>query len=107
LTHYRTAKQHDGFQPHPALEALAQKARSAGPDLRVIEGSAAAANVIDFDPTPEDRIGFKDIAGMETLKKILRLQIIEPFVNPGIFTRFKKKAGGGILLYGPPGAAKP
>jgi SpoVK/Ycf46/Vps4 family AAA+-type ATPase len=47
-----------------------------------------------------------DVVGMEQLKKTLRLQIIEPFRNPGVFQRFRKKSGGGVMLYGPPGCGK-
>jgi transitional endoplasmic reticulum ATPase len=57
----------------------------------------------------EDRIqhtGFNQIAGMEELKKTLTLKIIEPFRNPEIFKKYGKKAGGGVLLYGPPGCGK-
>ncbi len=49
---------------------------------------------------------FTDIAGMDALKKTLRLRIIEPFQRPELFTRFRKSAGGGVLLYGPPGCGK-
>jgi len=53
-----------------------------------------------------DKTRFMHIAGMDDLKKSIRLQIIEPFLNPGLFAKFRKKAGGGILLYGPPGCGK-
>lgn len=43
---------------------------------------------------------------MDVLKKTLRLQIIEPFLKPRLFQRFRKSAGGGVLLYGPPGCGK-
>lgn len=53
-----------------------------------------------------DKRRFSDIVGMNELKKLLRVRIIEPFVNPGLFARFKKNSGGGVLLYGPPGCGK-
>ena len=31
---------------------------------------------------------------------------LAPFQKPSLFQRFKKKVGGGILLYGPPGCGK-
>lgn len=43
---------------------------------------------------------------MDELKQSLRLPIIEPFLKPGLFARFRKTAGGGVLLYGPPGCGK-
>jgi transitional endoplasmic reticulum ATPase len=51
-------------------------------------------------------VRFSSIIGMEELKKSIRLKIIEPFLNPGLFARFRSNAGGGILLYGPPGCGK-
>lgn len=55
---------------------------------------------------PHSTLTFSEIAGMEALKKNLRLRIIEPFLHPGLYARFKKSAGGGVLLYGPPGCGK-
>ena len=52
------------------------------------------------------KIGFDDIGGLEKVKKRIRRRIIEPFKNDGLFKAFKRKAGGGVLLYGPPGCGK-
>jgi SpoVK/Ycf46/Vps4 family AAA+-type ATPase len=61
-----------------------------------------------FNAIPPDRIGisFDDIGGMEELKQQARMKIIMPFKNPQLFKKFGKSAGGGILLYGPPGCGK-
>jgi SpoVK/Ycf46/Vps4 family AAA+-type ATPase len=76
--------------------------------LRVLAGGrdeeAPAARILSF--TPSERVTFSSIVGMDELKKVLRLRIIEPFVRPGLFERFRKKSGGGVLLYGPPGCGK-
>jgi transitional endoplasmic reticulum ATPase len=53
-----------------------------------------------------DKIRFIDIAGMAEIKKVIKRRIIDPFINPSLFDRFKRKAGGGVLLYGPPGCGK-
>ena len=52
------------------------------------------------------RITFNDIGGMEDVIERIRMNIIYPFKNPEIFQKFKKKSGGGILMYGPPGCGK-
>ncbi len=106
VKNYNIAKKLENFQPNPELEALVLKAKKTGPDLKVIAGSTDVADVIDLRPGDVNKVAFSDIAGMNSLKKILRMHIIEPFLRPGIFARFKKKAGGGILLYGPPGCGK-
>lgn len=67
-------------------------------------GAAQIGKVLSIHRSQTVR--FADIAGMEALKKTLRIRIIEPFLRPGLFERFKKKAGGGVLLYGPPGCGK-
>ncbi len=49
---------------------------------------------------------FSDVGGMEKIKKEISLKIIQPLKNPDLYKAFGKKAGGGILLYGPPGCGK-
>lgn len=51
-------------------------------------------------------ISFKDVGGMEEVKEQIRLKIIMPMAHPELFTAYGKKAGGGILMYGPPGCGK-
>jgi SpoVK/Ycf46/Vps4 family AAA+-type ATPase len=103
---YRSALDQDGFEPDAELDRLLQKARPAGgPELRVISGGLSAA-VIPLKPVAEENVRFSSIIGMTELKKTLRLQIIEPYLRPGIFAKFRKKTGGGIILYGPPGCGK-
>lgn len=51
-------------------------------------------------------IDFSDIGGMEELKERIQMSIIHPFKNKELFAKFKKKTGGGILMYGPPGCGK-
>lgn len=51
-------------------------------------------------------ISFKDVGGMEKLKEEIRLKIIYPLTHRELFEAYGKKAGGGILLYGPPGCGK-
>lgn len=61
---------------------------------------------IKADDAENTSITFEDVGGLEELKDTIRMKIIKPFINPGLFSRFKKKVGGGILLYGPPGCGK-
>lgn len=60
----------------------------------------------DSSSKQEDHITFKDVAGLSNLKKTIEMKIISPFYNQGLFSKFRKKAGGGVLLYGPPGCGK-
>ncbi len=54
----------------------------------------------------EDRITFSDVGGLEAVKHQIHKKIILPFQKPSLYKRFRKKVGGGILLYGPPGCGK-
>lgn len=51
-------------------------------------------------------IDFSKVGGMEEVKDEIRMKIIQPLKNPELFKAYGKKAGGGILMYGPPGCGK-
>lgn len=115
---------HKAVDQSPALEDLDLKAALGA---RVYEpkepaGDGAAGNVtrlkvISTDDTDDSELGrllhpetrpvsFKDVGGLEEVKRQIEKRIILPFQKPSLFERFKKKVGGGILLYGPPGCGK-
>jgi len=52
------------------------------------------------------KINFSQVAGMESMKKIILKYIVWPFKNPQLAEKYGMKAGGGVLLYGPPGCGK-
>ena len=52
------------------------------------------------------RLSFADVGGMESLKEEIRLKIIYPLTHPDLYRAYGKAAGGGILMYGPPGCGK-
>ncbi len=54
----------------------------------------------------KSEVTFKDVGGLENIKREINLKIIKPLENPEIYKKFGKKIGGGILLYGPPGCGK-
>jgi transitional endoplasmic reticulum ATPase len=56
--------------------------------------------------TINNSILFADVAGMEQVKDAIRTDIIYPYQHPEIYKQYNKIAGGGILLYGPPGCGK-
>ncbi len=65
----------------------------------------------DAPPRPGDTVTeierpvlrFADVGGMEDLKDQIRMKIIHPQAHAEIFAAYGKAAGGGVLLYGPPG----
>lgn len=106
MTTYARARTLQGFEPVEPLESLSAGAqRSHGPHLQVVGGDAGA-KVVPIQQVSEEKLRFSSIVGMEALKKTIRLKIIEPYLNPSLFERFRASTGGGILLYGPPGCGK-
>ncbi len=52
------------------------------------------------------RVTLADVAGLEDVKRQIRLRILAPFQKPEIYDAFGRSGGGGLLLYGPPGCGK-
>jgi SpoVK/Ycf46/Vps4 family AAA+-type ATPase len=76
---------------------------------------AAPSNVVSLRPAAAEplkplvmgeAVSFADIGGLEPVKDQVRRKIIKPFQTPGLFQAFKRKSGGGVLMYGPPGCGK-
>ena len=58
----------------------------------------------DWDSLPI--IDFDDIAGLESVKDVVRTKVLLPLEHPEAFEGYVKKNGGGLFLYGPPGTGK-
>ncbi len=52
------------------------------------------------------KIRLSDVAGLDDVKRELRLRVIAPSQQPEVYQAFGREAGGGVLLYGPPGCGK-
>jgi AAA+ superfamily predicted ATPase len=67
---------------------------------------AVTAYELDLEFRVKADVKFADLGGMEEVKENIRMKIIHPLKNPELFAAYGKKAGGGVLLYGPPGCGK-
>ena len=85
---------------HPSDSAEETRER-----LRVIE-KPDPAEVVNLDRYRAETTDFSDVVGLEDIKKQVSKKIILPFQKPSLFARFRKKIGGGVLLFGPPGCGK-
>jgi transitional endoplasmic reticulum ATPase len=91
-------------------ELAAQLGMNADESSDVSEGRQRAG----WDETPPDpdnkiervKTTFADVGGMDALKEEIRLKIIYPLQHADLYAAYGKSAGGGILLYGPPGCGK-
>ncbi|WP_068921566.1 ATP-binding protein [Planobispora rosea] len=100
---YRDAVSRDPAVSDPEL------AVRLGPPQPVPEAPARPA------PAPSGETGveavrspvtFADVAGMDAVKEALRIKLLLPVQQPELFAAFGKRAGGGVMMYGPPGAGK-
>lgn len=71
---------------------------------RMREGDAGISPIREAVERPQ--VTFTDVGGMEALKEEIRLKIIYPIQHAEMYKAYGKSAGGGILLYGPPGCGK-
>ncbi|MGD8398522.1 MAG: AAA family ATPase [Anaerolineae bacterium] len=67
---------------------------------------AQALDGAEILSTERPPVRFEDVGGLEVVKEQVRLTIIYPFQRPEVYAAYGKQAGGGILLYGPPGCGK-
>ena len=111
---YRLAVQKNPTLEDEKLAALlrsrepeAVKARPGAPRLRVVANDdtdkSAVAKLVQAEAP---RLAFKDVGGLSEVKSEIHRRIVLPFQKPSLFERFRKRAGGGVLLYGPPGCGK-
>ena len=52
------------------------------------------------------RVTFAEVGGLDDVKQAIRRTIILPFREPELYERYGRRAGGGALLFGPPGCGK-
>jgi transitional endoplasmic reticulum ATPase len=99
---YRRAVALDAELADPELTDLLVAPEDAGERLEQ-ESPRPSGEPVDPDRTI---VTFADVGGMEDVKEEIRLKIIHPFQHPELYAAYGKRAGGGVLLYGPPGCGK-
>lgn len=78
-----------------------------------IEINSAPQSMTKIQPTsnkptssPKCGNGFDDVAGMDSIKDLMKRKIINVLKNPERAEKFKIQIPNGMLLYGPPGCGK-
>ena len=70
------------------------------------ENSYGDDSDIEIEFEEQTGANFQNVGGMEAVKEDIRMKILYPMENRELFEAYGKKAGGGVLLYGPPGCGK-
>ena len=78
------------------LSGVMRVAQTAGPD--------GTAQPVEFDSSPT--VTFADVGGLDDVKKAIHRTIILPYQRPDLYEKYGRSAGGGVLLFGPPGCGK-
>src|SRR5262245_39929183 len=112
-TAYASAVAENPTLEDKALSALVQArvpdavADAGRPRLRVISNDDTDDEDVDRLLAPaQPNVKFDDVGGLADIKREIHKRIILPFQKPSLFARFRKRAGGGILMFGPPGCGK-
>ena len=70
------------------------------------EDLRARREVGDVVDPEKDRVTFADVGGLADAKQAVHRTIILPFQRPDLYEQYGRRAGGGVMLYGPPGCGK-
>jgi ATP-dependent 26S proteasome regulatory subunit len=112
---YRRAVELDPKLVDPELSARWSLDTSSINSLEIVGGSALAGMLPSHRHRFRGRrkkgenksaIRFSDVGGMESVKEEIRMKIINPIIHADLYKTYGKTAGGGILLFGPPGCGK-
>jgi transitional endoplasmic reticulum ATPase len=102
------AKNHGVLDGVAALQADLERELGGGPEPAPpqtgldADDSFTAAHYLDT----ESKVTFSDVGGLEEPKKTIHRTIILPFQRPDLYLKYGRRAGGGAMLYGPPGCGK-
>ncbi len=76
------------------------------PEDKILEEGGIAGSDFKFDWDSLPVINFDDIAGLDSVKEVVKVKVLLPLQHPEFFEGYVRKGGGGLLLYGPPGTGK-
>jgi SpoVK/Ycf46/Vps4 family AAA+-type ATPase len=79
-----------------------------GGTMRLVRTGASDedTDALPLELDADERVTFAAVGGLEDVKKAIHRTIILPFQRPDLYERYGRGAGGGVLLYGPPGCGK-
>ncbi|MBD3388130.1 MAG: AAA family ATPase [Candidatus Altiarchaeales archaeon] len=69
-------------------------------------GGQEGEGLTQFQVMQKPDMHFDDVAGLDKVKERIFDYIVYPLSNPELAKRYGKEAGGGVIMYGPPGCGK-
>jgi AAA+ superfamily predicted ATPase len=96
----------------PVRDRLSRLLSDAEIARRPDEDALEALRASNAGATPEparrtrEEVRFSEVAGTEEAKQAIHRAIILPYTRPDLYASYGRRAGAGLLLYGPPGCGK-
>jgi transitional endoplasmic reticulum ATPase len=78
----------------------------AAPSTPGAPGGKEGEGLTKFQIMDRPKTRFKDVAGLDKVKNKIYEYIVYPLSKPDLAKRYGKEAGGGVIMYGPPGCGK-
>ncbi|MFH1055865.1 MAG: AAA family ATPase [Candidatus Altiarchaeota archaeon] len=69
-------------------------------------GGKEGEGLTKFQVMEKPKMRFKDVAGLEKVKNKIYEYVVFPITKPELAKKYGKEAGGGVIMYGPPGCGK-
>jgi transitional endoplasmic reticulum ATPase len=69
-------------------------------------GGGQGDGLTKFQVMARPKTRFNDVAGLDKVKNKIYEYIVYPLTKPELAKRYGKEAGGGVIMYGPPGCGK-
>ena len=74
--------------------------------MQLVQPGAAEGGPPELELDAGPAVTFTDVGGLDDVKKAVHRAIILPFQRRDLYEKYKRGAGGGVLLFGPPGCGK-
>ncbi len=100
-----TASNPSSADSQPAASAR-PSAATAAPSAKSAQGSADENKQYEFFRSEPPRVTLDDVAGLDDVKRQIRLNVLAPMRQPDLYSRYLDETGCRILMYGPPGCGK-
>ena len=96
-------------KPAPSASPAPSGSKKKEDGERVPASTEAAPDYSGYElnfASPNEKVSFDDIIGLESAKTAIHRKLIYPLSDPETYRKYHLKPGGNILLEGPPGTGK-